>query len=503
MAEVHSPTLPEPHVCEQARLTRDARFDGLFFTAVTSTGIFCRPVCPAPPAKSAHVRYFASAAAAAAAGFRPCLRCRPERAAGTSAWRSGNALVAGALRLIDEGALDDAAVPALAARVGVGERHLRRLFVEVLGASPVQVAATRRLLFARQLLDQTRLGMTEIALASGYGSVRRFNAAFRDSYGMAPREMRRGRARGRGEVLELRLPWRPPFDFAGTLAFLQRRSMPGLEQVDATHYRRRFVLADQPGELEVSACEDEPALRLRVRHAQVRALPEIVARVRRLFDLDADAATIATALRRDRRLAPWLQRYPGVRVPGAWDGFEIAVRAVLGQQISVAAARTLATRLVQRFGAPVPLPEGGSWHDFPTAPVLAGADLSDIGLTRRRARTLNAMARAVAEGRVGFQAGQGLDAFVATWTALPGIGPWTAHYIAMRALGHPDAFPAADLVLRRTAGAGTVLSTRELETRSQAWRPWRAYVTTLLWRASGGKTCIDAHQPLQPPCGRG
>ncbi len=485
MANLHPVPLPDLQTCEQARLTRDARFDGLFFTAVTSTGIYCRPVCPAPAAKPAHVRYFANAAAAAAAGFRPCLRCRPEQAAGTSAWRSGNALVAGALRLIDAGLLDDASVGVLAERVGVSERHLRRLFVAVLGASPVQVAATRRLLFARQLLDQTRLSMTDIALAAGYGSVRRFNAAFRDSFAMAPREMRRGRKRATGDVLELRLPWRPPFDFAGTLAFLKRRALPGLETVDDACYRRRFVLAGESGLLEVRACGGDAALSLRVMQAPVRALPDIVARVRRLFDLDAEAGAIAMVLKRDRQLASWLERFPGVRVPGAWDGFEIAVRAVLGQQISVAAARTLCQRLVRRFGEPMPSLHGETWNAFPTPRALAEADLSDIGLTRARVRTLGEMARAVVEGRVDFRAEQGLANFVAAWTALPGIGPWTAHYIAMRALGHPDAFPAADLVLRKVIGGGEPVSTRELEQRSQAWRPWRAYVTTLLWRASG------------------
>lgn len=484
MLDAHPSTLPDPQVCEQARLTRDGRFDGLFFTAVTSTGIFCRSVCPAPPAKPAHVRYFTNAAAASAAGFRPCLRCRPECAAGTSAWRSGNALVAGALRLIDDGLLDSAPVSVLAQRVGVSDRHLRRLFVDVLGASPVQVAATRRLLFARQLLNQTRLGMTDIALASGYGSVRRFNAAFREHYGMPPREMRRGRAGGQGDALELRLSWRPPFDFAGTLAFLARRALPGLEIVDDDVYQRRFVLDGEPGMLEVTACEHESALRLRVQHRQVRTLPDIVARVRRLFDLDADAHAIATTLGRDRELVPWLQRFPGVRVPGAWDGFEIAVRAVVGQQISVAAASTFCQRLLERFGEPMSTLQGDTWHAFPAPQVLADADLSGIGLTRARTRTLNEMARAVSDGRVDFRTGQGLDAFVAAWTALPGIGPWTAHYIAMRALGHPDAFPAADLILRKVAGGGTPLPTRELEQRSQAWRPWRAYVTTLLWRAS-------------------
>lgn len=477
-------SLPAPHICEQARLTRDARFDGLFFTAVTTTGIYCRPVCPAPPPKSAHVRYFATAAAAAAAGFRPCLRCHPERAAGVSPWHSGNALVAGALRLIDDGLLDEAPISALAARVGISERHLRRLFVDVLGASPTQVAATRRLLFARQLIDQTRLRITDIALAAGYGSVRRFNTDFRTRFGRPPSAMRRGRTQPHDKGLELRLPWRPPYDFSSILGFFKRRALPELETVNSACYRRRFVLAGEPGLLEVRATKDKSALHLCVHHGQVRCLPDIVSRVRRLFDLDADAGTIATLLGQDSQLAPLLARYPGIRVPGGWDGFEIAVRAILGQQISVAAARTFCQRLINHFGQAMPALHGQPWHTFPTPEALVDADLSCIGLTGARARTLRTMARAVVDGRVNFRGEQGLDAFIKSWTALPGIGPWTAHYIAMRALRHPDAFPAADLILRKMAGNGSPLSTRQLAQRSQAWRPWRAYVTLLLWRAS-------------------
>lgn len=485
MSPVIAPLELESHVCEQARLTRDARFDGLFFTAVTSTGIFCRPVCPAPSPKAKHVRYYASAAAASAAGFRPCLRCLPERAPGVSSWRMGGELVAGALRLIDDGLLDEASVAVLAERVGVGERHLRRLFADSLGVNPMQVAATRRLLFARKLLGETALPITDIALASGYGSVRRFNAAFQAAYGMAPRELRRRRVAQVPGESSLRLTYREPYDFAGLLAFFARRAMPGVEQVDAHVYRRHFVLRGAPGTLEVTACPDEPALQLRVQHPSVLVLPEVVARVRRLFDLDADVAAIAEVLRRDRRLSPLLRRHPGVRLPGGWDGFEMAVRAVLGQQISVAAARTLAARLVERFGESFHVADGSMIRAFPTPSALAEADLTDIGLTRKRADTLRGVARAVRDGQVGFHAGQGLDAFVTAWTALPGIGAWTAHYIAMRALGHPDAFLAADLVLREVAGGESPLSTRELEQRSQAWRPWRAYATVLLWRAAG------------------
>jgi len=487
MACVIPPLELDTRVCEQARTTRDARFDGLFFVGVTSTGIFCRPVCPAPPAKSRHVHYYASAAAARAAGLRPCLRCRPEWAPGATSWRLGSELVAGALRLIDQGLLDEAPVAALAERVGVGERQLRRLFADALGATPQQVAATRRLLFAKQLLGETALPVTDIALAAGYRSVRRFNAAFRDTYGMAPRELRRTHvdtsAGAQADTLRLRLPYREPYDFDGLLAFFARRAMPGVESVDALGYQRHFVWNGEPGRLRVARNAHASALDVHVRHPSARALPDVVARVRRMFDVDADADAIAAVFRRDRRLARLLRGYPGVRVPGGWSGFEMAVRAVLGQQVSVAAARTLASRVVERWGMPIDRDAGA--FAFPTADALADADLGAVGLTRARAQTVRTVAQAVIDGRVGFRPEQGLDAFVAAWTALPGIGPWTAHYIAMRALGHPDAFPSGDLILRKIAGgADAPLSARELERRSQAWRPWRAYATLLMWRAA-------------------
>ena len=472
--------IPDPKVCEKARLSRDARFDGLFFTAVRSTGIYCRPVCPAPAPKASNVRYFATAAAAAAAGYRPCLRCRPELAPGAWAWRSGNELVAGALRMIEDGQLDRAPVATLAERTGLSERHLRRLFADTLGASPLQVAATRRLLFARKLLDETALPVTDIAMGAGYGSVRRFNTAFRDSFGMAPREMRRRRVAPDAQGVHLRLGFRPPFDFAAMLRFLDARSVPGIEKVDAQGYERVFMLHDAPGHLRVTALEGEPALQLVVRHPHADVLTDVVARVRRMFDLDADPRAIVHGLSVDPLLKRVLRRHPGIRVPGSWDGFEIAVRAVLGQQVSVAAARTLASRIVERWGDPLPDAAG---HRFPTPAVLADATLEEAGVMGQRARTIRGMAAAVEAGEVDFRIERGLEAFVAAWTALPGIGPWTAHYIALRALGHPDAFPAADLILRRRAGEGETLSTRELEARSQAWRPWRAYATLALWRA--------------------
>lgn len=481
MDALSTPLRPPPReICDRARLSRDPRFDGLFFTAVTSTGIFCRPLCPAPVPKSQHVRYYATAAAAMAAGFRPCLRCRPELSPGASAWRSGSALVAGALRWIDEGLLDTAPVSVLAARTGVGERHLRRLFAETLGASPLQVAATRRLLFARSLLDGSRLPVTEVALAAGYRSVRRFNDAFGKAYGLAPRDMRRRRGASEGGV-SLRLSYRPPYDVAAMLDFLRRRAVPGLETVHEGVYQRHFVMRGEAGFVRVWADRREPALHLNVQHPRTDVWMEIVTRVRRMFDLDADPAAMAAVFGDDPLLAALQRRFPGTRVPGGWDGFEVAVRAVLGQQISIAAARTLATRLLACCGEP--LDRAGSVRAFPTPQAVLAADLDTIGLTRQRATTLRELARAWLESRVGCNAGDGLQAFVEAWTKLPGIGAWTAHYVAMRGVGHPDAFPAADRVLRQAAGAGTVMSPRALERRSAAWRPWRAYACVLLWRA--------------------
>jgi len=344
------PTL-DRRACDRARATRDARFDGLFFIAVTSTGIYCRPVCPAPAPKSRNVRYYGSAAAAAAAGFRPCLRCRPEAAPGSPLHRAKSELVAGALRLIEQGTLDEMPLPELARRVGVGERHLRRLFAEELGASPLEVAATRRLLFAKKLLTETALPITAIAPAAGYASLRRFNATFRATYGKPPREIRRAHDAGTAkDELTLRLPYRPPYDFAHLIEFLRRRVIPGVEVVDAGGYRRTFVAAGNPGWLSVSPIADQSALALRVHHVKPSALGDIVARVRRMFDVDADPLAINTHLRKSMLLKPLVRRWPGQRLPNAWDGFELAVRAILGQQVSVAAARTLAARIADRYG---------------------------------------------------------------------------------------------------------------------------------------------------------
>jgi AraC family transcriptional regulator of adaptative response / DNA-3-methyladenine glycosylase II len=476
---------PDPKVCEQARLSRDARFDGLFFTAVTSTGIYCRPMCPAPAPKPRNITYYGNAAAAEAAGFRPCLRCRPELAPGAGAWRRGDEVVARALKLIDEGALSEHPLSALAARVNLGERQLRRLFVDRLGAAPIGVHGTRRLLFAKQLLTETTLPVTEVALAAGFRSLRRFNTTFREAYRMAPRDLRKRPRADVSEALTLRLGYRPPFDFAAMLAFLRGRALPGVERVDEDSYARVIGPVATPGWLRVSAWSGgEHALKLELHGVASSRLLEIVNRLRRMFDLDADPQAISDALSTSARLRPLLRANPGLRLPSGWDGFEIAVRAILGQQVSVAAARTLATRLAQQFGEALPAPFGpGLEHLFPTPDALADADLTRIGLTRARADTVRAMAQALLDGRVDFKTERVLEDFAARWVALPGIGPWTAQYIAMRALGHPDAFPTDDLVLRRAASDdGSTLGSKALAERAESWRPWRAYAVMHLWR---------------------
>ncbi|MGN2244447.1 AlkA N-terminal domain-containing protein [Frateuria sp. GZRR33] len=480
--------LPEPHVCEQARLSRDARFDGVFFTAVSSTRIYCRPVCPAPPPKPSNVRYYANAAAAEADGFRPCLRCRPELAPGHPAWRRGEHVVARALEIIEDGALSAGSLDEVASRVGVGGRQLRRLFVEHLGAPPLSVHTTRRLLFARQLLTETTLPVTEVALAAGFGSLRRFNAAFAQANRIAPRELRRQpRAVDAGDALVLRLGYRPPYDFEGVLDFLRTRALPGIEHVEAHAYARVFGPAESPGWLRLSAWPGgEHALKLELHCPQPGRMLPLVTRLRRMFDLDAEPQAIGATLGAGGVLAPLLRRRPGLRLPGGWDGFEIAVRAVLGQQVSVAAARTLAARIVERWGEPLPTPGlPGLARLFPTPERLVDADLREAGVINARAETIRGIARALLDGRADFRPGQPLESFVASWTALRGIGEWTAHYMAMRALSHPDAFPAADLILRRAAaGDGGELSTRALSAMAEAWRPWRAYAVMHLWRST-------------------
>lgn len=418
--------------CERARLARDARFDGVFFTAVRSTGIYCRPVCPAPPPKPRNISYFPTAAAAAAAGYRPCLRCRPELAPQAQQALAGQA-VQRALALIHGGFLQEHAVADLARKIGLSARQLQRLFVEHLGATPGQLHATHRLLLAKQLLTETTLPVTDVALAAGYNSLRRFNTAFLQGCGMAPSALRRQHPplAAEDDGLVLRLAYRPPLDFARMLAFLRKRSLPGIELIGEDSYQRVLGTPERPTLLRVTADPKRPELRLQLGAVDPRLIPDIVRRVRRVFDLDADLQQVHAALAEEPLLARGIAKRPGLRVPGGWDGFEVGVRAVLGQQVSVAAA--------------------------------------------------------CASGQLDFGPGQAVEEFVARCVALPGIGPWTAHYIALRGLGQPDAFPAGDLVLQQVLGhaQGQRLSERATEARSQPWRPWRAYAVLHLWHLSG------------------
>ena len=479
--------VPSTAACEIARLSRDSRFDGVFFTAVLSTRIYCRPVCPARAPKAENVVYYPSAAAAQADGFRPCLRCRPELAPGNPFWQQGEHLVSRGLKLINEGFLADHSLEQLAQRLHVSARQVRRLFVQHVGAPPMAVHATQRLLFAKQLLTETDLSITEVALASGFGSLRRFNAAFAEANHAPPSAFRRSPKARADKALVLRLGYRPPYDFPALLGFLQTRALPGIEQVDAHSYQRVFDTGAAPGWLRVSAWPGEQhALQLELLNVPPSQMLGIVTRVRRMFDLDADPLAIARTLSASPVLAPVIERYPGLRLPGGWDGFEVAVRAVLGQQVSVAAARTLASRIVQRFGVPIESPCAAPLDRlFPGPAQLVDADLGQMGITQARIDTIKGIARALIEGRVDFAVEQPLSDFIERWVQLPGIGDWTAHYIAMRVLKHPDAFPAADLILRREANPqGAPLTTKALLSLAESWRPWRAYSVMYLWRAA-------------------
>ncbi|APZ42161.1 AlkA N-terminal domain-containing protein [Acidihalobacter ferrooxydans] len=479
----------EHAACYRALLARDARFDGVFYTGVVSTGIFCRPVCPATPPKPENCVFLPSAAAAHRLGFRPCLRCRPELTPGIAGWRGTASTVSRALYLICEGALNDGNVDGLATRLGVSARHLRRLFERHVGASPLAVAQTQRILFAKKLLGESRLSMADIAIAAGFGSVRRFNDAMRRTYGRPPGELRRSMhtAAHHTEGVTVRLPYSPPYDWEAMLGFLASRAIAGVETVANNRYRRSFACDGAYGTLDV--CADLPAHQLRatIRIDRIRALGSVVTRLRRLFDLDADLSAIDAHLAHDPLFAGRVRARPGLRVPGTWDTFELAVRAVLGQQISVAAATTLAGRLAAALGQPLESAVDGIGLLFPIPAVIATADLDGIGLTQRRAASLRQLAQAMRDNPHLLRPFETLENSIARLTELPGIGPWTAQYIAMRALREPDAFPASDLGLLRAletpAGRPTPAA---LLARAEAWRPWRAYAALRLWLQPDG-----------------
>jgi AraC family transcriptional regulator of adaptative response / DNA-3-methyladenine glycosylase II len=478
-------------VYERARLSRDARFDGRFYVGVKTTGIYCRPICPANPPKSENVTFYPTAAAASEAGFRPCLRCRPECAPGTPAWAGTSTTVQRGLRLIAEGALDDGNVERLADRLGVTSRHLRRLFTRHVGASPLAVAHTQRLHFAKRLIDQTSLTMQDISIAAGFGSVRRFNDTFRKTYGRTPRELRRGRdAVVSTGALTVQLPYRQPYGWLELLSFFAGRATPGVEHVSNGRYLRTVRIGERSGVIDVR--DVGGVLSLTAHGIATDTLFTTVQRTRSLFDLDAPIDDISGVLMRDKTMRAWLKENPGIRVPGAWDGFELCVRAVLGQQVSVKAATTFAGRIAERYGEPV----GVVVEDladpptrlFPAPERLMRARLENLGVIRSRAQTIRDIARAVCNGDLGFGAGQSTEEFRSTLTSIKGVGDWTAEYVAMRALKNPDAFPASDLGLLRAFDDmdGRRPRPKELAARAEAWRPWRAYAALLIWGSDSG-----------------
>jgi len=465
-------------------VARDVRFDGKFFVGAHSTRIYCRPSCPVPTIPDKNVRYFPTAAAAAEAGFRPCLRCRPECSPGTPAWLGTSRTVSRALRLIAESGLEDGGVEGLAERLGVGSRHLRRLFVKHLGATPSAVAQTRRLHFAKKLIDETALPMNQVAIASGFGCVRRFNATIHKTYHRTPTHIRR---LARQTVVQpenqylFRLRFRSPYDWKGMLAFLAPRATPGVETVENGVYRRSISLHGIDGYFEVSLDGENSGLAARVQFGDPRSLFFITERIRAMFDLNADWEAIVRGLRTDPVLVGPVEARRGLRVPGCWNGFELTTRAILGQQVTVKGATALAGRLVSNFGRRFSAANGLT-HLFPLPEVLGDAKLTSIGLPAARAETVRTLARAVSDGQISFEGIVDSEAFLARLCEIPGIGKWTAQYVAMRALGEPDAFPSGDLGLLR---ALKLRSSRELEQRAEAWRPWRAYAAMYLWSIAG------------------
>ncbi|VAX02313.1 Methylphosphotriester-DNA--protein-cysteine S-methyltransferase (EC 2.1.1.n11) / DNA-3-methyladenine glycosylase II [hydrothermal vent metagenome] len=486
--------------CYRAIVTRDARFDGRLYIGVRTTGIYCRPICPARTPKRENVSFYPTAAAAQEAGFRPCLRCRPENSPDLAAWNGTSNTVKRALALIGEGALDDETVDHLAEQLGVGERHLRRLFQQHLGASPIAVAQTRRILFAKQLIMETRMPMTEIAHAAGFGSIRRFNAVFQALYKRPPGALRRTRQNAHRDVsvsdIVLTMSYAAPYAWPSMISFLQARAIPGVEWVDQQdRYHRSIALDGCQGSVRVAFDENKKCLRATIRFPRISSLAVIVSRLRRMFDLTADPTAIDTHLANDPRLAPLIAARPGLRVPGAWDGFELGIRAILGQQISVAAATTLAGKLVSLYGEPLEssLRSEGLKYIFPSPKRLAGTDLRSLGMPGTRARALSALSEAALETPNMFSASQAPDATLERLKTLPGVGDWTSQYILMRALCEPDAFPAADIGLMRAMASkeGQRPTPATLLQHAEAWRPWRAYATLHLWASEGNTSATD------------
>src|SRR5215471_10358822 len=468
-------------ICYRALRARDARFDGRFFVAVSSTRIYCRPICTVKPPKRENCRFFASAAAAEAGGYRPCLRCRPELAPGNASVDATTRLAQAAATMLEDRAQDEEGLATVAARLGVTDRHLRRAFGAEFGVSPVEFAQTQRLLLAKRLLTDTALPVTDVAFASGFGSVRRFNALFRQRYRLKPSSLRVQRAVTGTDALGFELSFRPPFDWPAVSAFLGARAIAGVESFENGCYRRTVRIPgdgkEHAGWISVEMSPKKPTLRVAVSASLVKVLPPVLSRVKALMDLACNPAEVAQAL------GALARPHPGLRVPGAFDGFEIAVRAILGQQVTVAGARTVAGRFAAAFGDPVETPFAELTKLFPIAPRIAGLPagrIARLGMPLARARTVVALARAVADARLALMPNADAEATLEALRAVPGIGEWTAQYIAMRALSWPDAFPHTDLGVMKALGERD--AKRVLEA-GEAWRPWRAYAVMHLWQS--------------------
>jgi len=475
------PVMLDTQYCYRALQSRDARFDGKFFVGVSSTGIYCRPVCTAKTPHRPHCTFFPSAAAAEHAGFRPCLRCRPELAPGNSCVDAPRRIAHAAASLIEDGILEDSDLAALSRRLGCTDRHLRRVFQEEFGVSPVGYAQTQRLLLAKRLLTDTTLTVTDVAMASGFGSVRRFNALFQERYRMPPSRFRGDDAAPAAEPLPMRfeLAYRPPLAWTTLLEFLANRAIAGVEQVADGAYRRTVALPHaglvHRGWIEVRAAKRKSTLVVGMAPELARVVPAVLSRVKRLFDLTCDPEVVEDVL------GPLAAANRGLRVPGAFDGFEMTVRAVLGQQVTVKAATTLSGRLAQAFGEPLVTPWPALTHSFPSAARIAALTVDDIarhGITGARARCILALAAEMASGRVSLVPGVDVDATLDQLRAVPGIGEWTAQYIAMRALAWPDAFPHTDLGVMKALG---LTSPAKVLAAAERWRPWRAYAVLHLW----------------------
>ena len=474
----------DSHTCYRALKARDARFDGRFFVAVSSTRIYCRPVCTVKPPMRKNCRFYPSAAAAESGGYRPCLRCRPELAPGNASVDATSRLAQAAASLLEDRTLDEEGLDAVATRLGISDRHLRRAFGAEFGVSPVEFAQTQRLLLAKRLLTDTVLPVTEIAFASGFGSLRRFNALFKQRYRLQPNQLRK-RMKIHGAVssdaLNFELSFRPPYDWLALSDFLSARAVAGVEAVEDGRYRRTARIAvdgkQHCGWIEVAMSQKKPALRVTISASLAKALPPVLSRVKALMDLACHPAEVAQAL------GAMAKRHPGLRVPGAFDGFEVAVRAILGQQVTVAAARTVAGRFAEAFGERTDTPFRSLNRIFPSAERIAAlpyGHIARLGMPGARARTVLGIARAVADGSLVLMPNADIEATLEKLRSLPGVGEWTAQYIAMRALAWPDAFPHTDLGVMKALGEKDA---RRVLAAGEAWRPWRAYAVMHLWQS--------------------